>query len=164
MSSHECPRHSSVQHVRVATPSTVFIIFKPDFTIMALLSSRTLDKLKIFTKAPKSLCKFPGRQESKSQLTLLNAKRNGGRKETLDDSEARVDSATGRPPAACTWGHAIYLQMQALALWAPWGYWPLVTLGDEWRDGWAVTVCWLPAQTQGILWACSLTPILTLDL
>lgn len=61
---------------------------------MALLSSRTLDKLKIFTKAPKSLCKFPGRQESKPQLALLNTKGNGGREETLHDSEARVDSAT----------------------------------------------------------------------
>lgn len=61
---------------------------------MALLSSRTLGKLKIFTKAPKSLCKFPGRQESKSQLALLNKKGNGGRKETRNDSEARVDSAT----------------------------------------------------------------------
>ena len=54
---------------------------------MALLSPKTLGNLKIFTKAPKSLWIFPGNQESKLQLALLNKKGNGGRKEVLDDSE-----------------------------------------------------------------------------
>lgn len=61
----------SLWHGHKSSPSTTLtVVFKPDFTIMALLSHRTLGNLKIFTKAPKTLWKFPGRQDSKLCLAL----------------------------------------------------------------------------------------------
>lgn len=127
---------------------------------MALLCSTTLGNLKIFTKAPKSNCKFPGRQESKLQLALLNKKGNGGRKETLDDSEASSDSATT--------GHQ-QLVPEATSFankgTGPMGCMRSLTLGegltgDEWRGGRSAALHRLPAQIHCVV--CPLTPTLTL--
>ena len=92
---------------------------KSDFTIVALLSLQTLGNLKIFTKSPKSLWKFPGRQDSKLQLAFLDKKGKRGRKETVDDSGRSKWSLLPQAIGSLDPYRSLYLQMKPFALWLP---------------------------------------------
>lgn len=102
---------------------------------MVLLSPQNLGNLKIFTKAPKSLWKFPGKQDSKLQLALLNKKGKGAERKHLTIRRGQCGSYHCWPRAAFTCWRSLRSQIKALAPWhavtGPW--WK----ANEWQCSWS---------------------------